>query len=240
MTDIDKNNLDSEHLPSGVNDEELLLPWYANSRLEDVDRDKIEQAIATNDSLKSQLDEILYDRTAAGLAYEMTKKPSDEAWHHLVERINAADSTSQAQHNNLSGLRERFSQIANWLSSLSPQNLGAAALAAILILFIQSGIIATLLTSEPKIYTTASGTTDEQALPHSKQLALVSFNSNIPLSDITTFLDHNNLQLVSGPKDGFYTLSIEDANLSLDQVDAYISNLADDNEIIAFIGRKTD
>lgn len=240
MTDINNNNHDSEHLPSGVNDVELLLPWYAASRLGDADREKVEQEIAANDGLKSQLDEILYDRTAAGLAYEETKKPSDEAWHHLVERINAADNTSQVQHKSLSGLNERFSQFAKWLSALSPQNLGAATFAAILILFIQSGIIAALLTSAPTIYTTASGTTDEQALPHSKQLALVSFNPNIPLSDITTFLNQNNLQMVSGPKDGFYTLSIEDANLSLDQVDAYISNLADDNEIIAFIGRKTD
>jgi hypothetical protein len=205
---------------------ELLLPWHAAGTLNARDSRRVDEALARDPELARQYAVIPEEYAETIDLNESLGAPSSaRAMQKLFAAIDAEPAQAQANRHPLD-VAARFT---TFFTNLSPRTLAWSASAAALIVFLQAGVIGTVLMSDrPASFETASSNTDEPmtrgfviGLPR----ALVRFVPGARFSDITALLDRYQASVVDGGKDGMFKLQFGNSAMSKDEVAGLISRL---------------
>jgi anti-sigma-K factor RskA len=183
---------------------EMLLPWYANGTLGEVDRARVEAALAADPHLARSLEALLGEGDAVRAMAEATEpSPAMEARFlaQLAREPAAAEVRRAAKA--VPGLAARA---GGWLASLlaaaTPQRLAYAAAALALVLVVQAGVIAALVTDGGgfRLASEDKPATDGPRL-------LVQFNETAPAGALAQELARLGARIVDGPAGGLFTLA---------------------------------
>ncbi len=204
MTGIgDKEFAASE--PSEPSEIETLLPWHAAGTLSARDASRVEDALARDPGLARQF-AVIQDEYAETISLnESLGAPSVRAMQKLFAAIDAEPVRKEEPAFN------PLARIGEFFTSLSPRTLAWSAVAGACALFLQAGIIGTVL-----VKTRSAGfeTASYEAKTGVGPQALIGFNADARLADITNFLDTYKASIVSGPKAGMFKVRFGDKALS--------------------------
>ncbi|OGT92738.1 MAG: hypothetical protein A2286_00970 [Gammaproteobacteria bacterium RIFOXYA12_FULL_61_12] len=180
---------------------ELLLPWYAGGTLDSAESARVEAYLRLHPELNGQLDALREDREASIAANAAISGQTDAALERLMRDI-AAETPARLPPARLLDRLDAF------LRSLTPEHLSWAAVAATLVILVQTGLLGILLWPGPSdqvTYRTASGGQDERGVQ-----VLIQFNPKVSLGAISRFLADHQAEILSGPKPGgFYQVRLQ-------------------------------
>jgi hypothetical protein len=207
---------------------ELLLPWHAAGTLNARDSRRVEEALVRDPELARQYAVIPQEYAETIDLNESLGAPSTRAMQKLFTAIDAEPAQAQANRHSL----DAAARFTTFFANLSPRTLAWSTSAAALIVFLQAGVIGTVLMSDrPASFETAPLNTDERmargfviGLPR----ALVRFVPDARLSDITALLVRYQASVVDGGKDGMFKLQFGNRAMSKDEVAGLISRLQDE------------
>jgi hypothetical protein len=203
---------------------ELLLPWHAAGTLNARDARRVEEALARDPELARQYAVIREEYAETIDLNESLGAPSSaQAMLKLFAAIDV--EPTQANRHSL----DVWARFTTFFANLSPRTLAWSTSAAALIVFLQAGVIGTVLMSDrPVSFETAPLNTDEPmtrgfiiGLPR----ALVRFVPGARFSDITALLDRYQASVVDGGKDGMFKLQFGNRAMSKDEVAGLIGRL---------------
>jgi anti-sigma factor RsiW len=214
--------------PGEPSEVELLLPWHAAGTLDPNEMKEVEAALASDPELAAR-----YEWARAEFAQETAigdaaGEPSPADVKTLFAKIDASPAR---RRQTASSLSER---IAEFLASLSPRTLGWSAMAAALAIVLQAAVLGGIAFHEkmPGSYQTASV---PQAAPGDGSYVLIRFTPQATAADIATFLEANELSIVSGPSGGqLYQVRVASKKLSSDELPRVIGRLQKD-KVVGFI-----
>jgi hypothetical protein len=203
---------------------ELLLPWHAAGTLNARDTRRVDEALARDPELARQYAVIREEYAETIDLNESLGAPSSA---QAMLKLFAAIDKEPTQANRQSlDVATRFT---TFFANLSPRTLAWSTSAAALIVFLQAGVIGTVLMSDRSAsFETAPSNTDEPmargfviGLPR----ALVRFVPGARFSDITALLDRYQASVVDGGKNGMFKLQFGNRAMSKDEVAGLISRL---------------
>jgi hypothetical protein len=200
-------------------DIEGLLPWHATGTLNSRDARRIEDALERDPRLAKQYALIQEEIAETIHVNERLGAPSSRAMQKLFAAIDAEPSRRAARRSS-----NAIARIADFLLALSPRTLAYSAAIGAIALLLQAGVIGAIVTTKlPSGYQTASFDG-----PSSGARALVRFQPDTRLSDITQFLDAHNASIVAGPKAGMFRIQLGERPMSRDEVDTLLTKLRSD------------
>jgi anti-sigma factor RsiW len=211
-------------------DLEQLLPWYVNGTLEAADRQKIDEALAHDERLRHALSLAYEDQDAVVKINELVKPPSTA----LVDRImEAAAASGRAQQPAIKrSLTEAFK---NFLVSLSPRTLAAAAAAVTVVIALQSATIGMIGSKEPR--SELASAEPGLAVGYTARF-IVGFAAGATAQEIGTLLDGAGLQIVGGPTGGgFYVVEAKLSEANGAEADKILEQLEARRDIFTFSAR---
>ena len=186
-------------------DIEVLLPWHAIGRLDPKDALLVEAALHNDPALSRQFSVIRDELAETIHLNESLGAPSARAMQKLLAGIDAEPARTAASPS-------VWSRLQFFLAALSPRVVAVTATAAVALLLVQAGVIGTLLAHTPANYEAASYTgTSSSGTP-----ALLRFSADASVADITTFLEHYDASIVSGPKAGLFRVQFGTGKLAKD------------------------
>jgi hypothetical protein len=205
-------------------DIEGLLPWHATGTLNPRDARRVEDALGRDPQLAKQY-ALIQDEIAETIhVNETLGAPSSRAMQKLFTAIDAEPSRKAMYRSS-----NPIARIADFLLSLSPRTLAYSAAVGALAILLQAGVIGAIVTTKlPSRYQTAAFDG-----PSSGARALVRFQPDARLSDITQFLDTHNASIIAGPKAGMFRIQLGERPMSRDEIDALLSKLRSD-KIVSF------
>lgn len=176
---------------------EGLLPWYATGRLAPEDMERVAAYLAAHPQAVRNLDAAHQEAAAAIGVSEAIPAPRPDALERLMTSVSAAERRPAASAT--PGLFARFS---SWLTSLSPQQLGYAATAAIMLVIAQTVTLGTVLWVPDSVYRTATAPGNDGKTAAAE--FLIGFAPEATMADVSRFLKDNNLTVTGGPHAGLY------------------------------------
>jgi hypothetical protein len=212
-------------------DIETLLPWHAAGTLSRRDAERVEQALAQDAELARRYELVREELAETIHLNETLGAPSARVAQQLFAAIDTDSATARR--------RTVSFDLGGWLAGLiervSPRTLAWSAAAAGLAIVLQAGLLAGLFVSERgATYRTASY---GEATPAGQgAFALVRFNPQASVADITRFFETHKASLVEGPRaGGVYRIRVAAASLSKDELAKLVARMAEDKGVIAFI-----
>jgi hypothetical protein len=205
---------------------ETLLPWHAAGTLDPDDAARVEAALAADQELAKHFAIVREEMAETIHVNEALGSPSARTLDKLLAAIDADPARTS---------RTMFGAgIGRMFAALSPQVLACSAAIAALVIVLQAGVIATMLTGEragPRRATFETASAPEAVpapAPMTRSLApaaapapaargagshvLVRFAPEASMADITRFLETNKASVVDGPKPGgLYRLQVSAA-----------------------------
>ncbi len=175
---------------------EMLLPWYVTGRLDAADRARVASWLARDADLARQLALIEAERQQSIIAAQSIAPTARLSATQVLNALPAPGILGRA---------------AAWLDAaieaLSPKGMRLAAVAAALLIAVQSVGIGVLLRHDGGAsYETASGPASGSARG---TFVLVRLAASATGADLTRTLQASGITIVSGPNaDGFYRLRI--------------------------------
>jgi hypothetical protein len=207
---------------------ESLLPWHAAGTLSRRDSQRVEQALASDPELARRFAMVREELGETILLNETLGAPSGRAMEKLFAKIDAEPARQQAASLNLSA------RVADFFASFSPRTLAYAGGAAVLVIILQAGIIASVMIKETKTagYETASAPATD---PGVGAFTIIRFAPQASSDDITKFLEANRLQVASGPMPGgLYKVRVSMTGLPKGELAAIVKKLQQD-KVVGFI-----
>jgi hypothetical protein len=206
MPSATENNGD----PAGMEEADLLVPWYAAGTLEEAAARELEKLAKEDQELANLIAEAKLERDAAVSVNEALGAPSPAVW----ERIETSIRQEKGAWRSL-GLAETArslrASISGLLASLTVAQWQAVAAVAAALCVIQAGAVIYLAGggNSPSKYQTASG---PQARATAKRSAfIVSFVENASIGDVSKALDEAGAVIVEGPNaDMLYHIGLRD------------------------------
>ena len=214
--------------PSEPSEIELLLPWYAAGTLAAAEMRQVEAALASDPELASRYEWVrseFAEETAIG---DAAGEPSPANIKTLFAKIDAMPARRSQTGSTIS------ERIAEFLASLSPRALGWSAMAAAFAIVLQAAVLGGIAFHEKATgsYQTASV---PSAAPGDGSYVLVRFVPQATAEDISTFLEANDLSIVSGPSGGqLYQVRVATKKLPDDELPRVIGRLQKD-KVVGFI-----
>ncbi len=215
---------------------ELLLPWHAAGTLSPRDAQRVEAALADDPQLARRYKLV---REELGQTIELNETlgaPSARVMADLYAKIDAEPARRPALSVTLaSRLREFF-------ASRSPRTLAWSASAAALAIVLQAGVIAGVLIKEhggnrTETFETASALT---STPGDGSYAMIRFQPQAHMGDITQFLEANKLSIIGGPAaGGLYRIMVATTKLPRNALVGRIKKLQQD-KVVGFIAAQTE
>jgi len=192
----------NDHIDNEHEEIESLLPWYVNGTLSAEDHQRVKRYIAAHPEMESQLAALRDDQISDISANEIIHSDSETALQRLM---NSIESEKPEMRRRTKSTNTIMSQVEVWVRSLSPTGLTLAAVTGAIVIIVQAGLLTMLLWYLPEgetVYRTASGGQESTEIK-----ALVQFNKDAKLEDISRFLSKHQVQILAGPKPGgFYTI----------------------------------
>jgi len=191
---------------------------------------RVDEALARNPELARQYAVIREEYAETIDLNESLGAPSSaQAMQKLFAAIDVEPAQAQAQAQANRHSRDVTARFITFFANLSPRTLAWSMSAAALIVFLQAGVIGTVLMSDrPASFETASLNTDEpmtRGIVIGLPRALVRFVTEARFSDITALLDRYQAFVVDGGKDGMFKLQFGNRAMSKDEVAGLISRL---------------
>lgn len=208
---------------------EELLPFYANGRISDADKGRVEAALAGDAELAARLDIIRDDMAETVLLNERLGAP-----HRALEKLMAKIEAEPRQVPLLTRAKGGF---LGWLGSLlasqPPRRLAYASAAAVALIALQGIAITGLALREGGAgFQTASA----PGARASERYVLLSFAPEAKAGDIASFFKRFDASVVDGPRaNGFFKVRVGDASLSAAQVDAIAARMKTESAIVSFV-----
>lgn len=187
---------------------ELMLPWYVNGKLSDAEKAEVEAWLKENPEAQAHLNRADEERIIAIESAEEIPMPRASAINDVLAAVGA-DVQRRATAPSLS---ERFFDL------LTPRWAMAGAAAIALLVVAQGTTIGMLVNQQPiSSFETASG----PAEAISGVTALVAFQPEVSVADISAYLEQSDLTIVGGPKPGgIYQIAATDDDAGRAALDA--------------------
>lgn len=227
MTTADKNQ---------ASDIELLLPWHAAGTLGARDAQRVEAALAEDPELAERYELV---REELGQTIELNESlgaPSARVMADLFVKINAEPARRPALSATLA------TRVREFFANRSPRTLAWSAIAAALAIVLQAGVIAGVVLKEhggngTQTFETASAL---MTAPGDGSYAMIRFQPQASMADITQFLEANKLNIIGGPAaGGLYRVMVATAKLPHDQLIGRMKKLQQD-KVVGFIAAQTE
>jgi hypothetical protein len=181
-----------------ADDIEALLPWYAAGTLDRHEADQVEAALAADMQLARRLDLVREEMTEAILLNEALGVPSARVMENLFKAIDKERKIARAP-------TARHGLSAWFTNLLTPRAFAFGAAAAVIIIMLQAGVIATLVLEDRgdtgSSFETASVPAATRGLDIGS-FALVRFAEQANIADVSRFLDSKDAVIVDGPHPG--------------------------------------
>ncbi len=217
---------------------EELLPFYANGRIAEADRARIEAALASDAELAARLEIIRDDMAETVLLNEHLGAPSPRVLDRLMAGIEAQPRQmpllARAREDLNNGLAGGF---LGWLGGLlaaqSPRRLAYAGAFALALIVLQGAALTGLaLRDAGGGYQTASA----PGTRASERYVLLSFAPEARAGEIASFFKRFDASVVDGPRaNGFFKVRVGDASLSTAEVDAIAARMKAETGIVSFV-----
>lgn len=212
---------------------EELLPFYANGRISETDRRRVEAALASDAELAARLEIVRDDMAETVLLNESLGAPSHRALEKLMAGIEGAPRTALLLARAKDGLGGGF---IGWLGGLlaaqPARRLAYASAAAVALIALQGVAITGLALRDGPGYQTASA----PGAQSSERYVLLSFSADARAGDIASFFKRFDASVVDGPRaNGFFKVRVGDASLSAAQVDAIAARMKSESAIVSFV-----
>ena len=202
----------------------MLLPWYITERLDPSDRAKVEAYLAAHPDVARQLDLVRAERHETVAGNEALGWPSAAATERLMATLPAARP-------GWSALRAGLQQIAGLFTAPTSGAVRWAAVAAAVLIAVQTVAIATLVSQRPAPYQTASGPQDGDGIA-----VLVTFADDAKATAISELLAEFDASIVDGPKaGGVYKIRLRTDDRSQPAREALVRKLAERRDVIRAI-----
>ncbi len=172
---------------------ETLLPWHAAGTLDPVDAARVEAALASDQELARHFAIVREEMAETIHLNEALGSPSPRALDKLLAAIDA-DPARRSRATFGAGIARLF-------AALSPRAVAWSAAVAALVIVLQAGVIATML-SAPREATFGTASAPAPAARAGGAHVLVRFAPDASIADITRFLETNKASVVDGPKPG--------------------------------------
>jgi hypothetical protein len=215
---------------------ELLLPWHAAGSLSPRDAQRVEAALADDPELARRYELV---REELGQTIELNESlgaPSARVMADLFAKIDAEPARRPALSVTLAA------RVREFFASRSPRTLAWSASAAALAIVLQAGVIAGVLLKErggsrTETFETASAL---MTAPGNGSYAMIRFQPQANIGDITQFLEANKLNIVGGPAaGGLYRVMVATTKLQRDALVDRIKKLQQD-KVVGFIAAQTE
>ena len=212
---------------------EELLPFYANGRIAEADKGRVETALAADPALAARLDIIRDDMAETVLLNESLGAPSHRALEKLMAEIETTSGPAPLLARATGGMGLGF---LGWLGTLlagqPPRRLAYVGVAAAALIAVQGVAITGLALREGSGYQTASA----PGARASERYVLLSFAPDAKAGDIASFFKRFGASVVDGPRaNGFFKVRVGDASLSAAQVDAIAARMKSESAIVSFV-----
>jgi len=212
---------------------EELLPFYANGRISDADKRRVETALAADAELAARLDLIRDDMAETVLLNESLGAPS----HNALEKLMAGIEAEARPVPLLARAQENGRGLLGWLGGLlaaqTPRRLAYAGAAALALIVLQGVAITGLALRDggPGFQTASAPGTRA-----SESYVLLSFSPEAKAGEIASFFKRFDASVVDGPRaNGFFKVRVGDASLSTAQVDAIAARMKGESAIVSFV-----
>lgn len=176
---------------------EALLPWYVTGRISAADRQRVELYLQRRPEGRAALRVAQEEAAANVAANEALPGPGADNLGRLLAQLPARAGAANAGPS-----RTLVERLLQWISDLSPQQVGLAAAALITVVALQAVTIGTLMGTRPGVYETATGSKAHPAAP-SVEL-LIGFKPEATMADTAAFLKDNDLEIIDGPNAGIF------------------------------------
>jgi hypothetical protein len=208
---------------------EELLPFYANGRISAADRERLEQALASDPELGLRLEIVREDMAETALLNESLGAPSPRALDRLMAGIEAEPRQAPLLARAKGGV---IAWLGQWLAAQPPRRLAYAGAAALAIMVVQGAVLTGLAVRG------GSGGFETASAPgtaSSERYVLLSFAPEAKASDIAAFFRRYEASVVDGPRaNGFFKVRVG-ASLSTAQVDAIAARMRAEAGIVSVV-----
>jgi anti-sigma factor RsiW len=203
---------------------EMLLPWYATGKLDPSDRARVEAYLAAHPEVARQLELVRAERDEAVTGNEALGWPSAAA----TERLMASLPAARPGWGGLRALRGGLQQIGGLFVAPATGAVRWAAVAAAVLIAVQTVAIATLVSQRPGTYQTASGVQTGEGIT-----LLVSFADDAKATAISQLLADFDASIVDGPKaGGIYKVRLRTEDRSQPAREALVRKLAERRDVV--------
>jgi anti-sigma-K factor RskA len=210
------------------NEIEALLPWHAAGTLSRDDAARVEAALARDQELARRYALVREELAETIRLNEALGAPSPRPLQRLMTQIEVEAA---------GGIRKRGPlAIGRWLEALllrpSPRTLAWSAVAAVIVILLQAGFLATVFVgSQGHSYRTAA--VEQTRTPGS--YALVGFVPQASAADVTKVLETYKASIVDGPRaGGLYRIRIGEGSLSRDELAKIVDRIQQERAVIRF------
>lgn len=212
---------------------EELLPFYANGRISDADKQRIERALAADAELAARLEIIRDDMAETVLLNESLGAPSHRALEKLMAGIEGAPRTAPLLARAKESIGGGFMGWLGGLLAAQPaRRLAYASAAAVALIALQGVAITGLALRDGAGYQTASAPGTQS----SERYVLLSFSPEAKAGEIASFFKRFDASVVDGPRaNGFFKVRVGGASLSTAQVDAIAARMKSESAIVSFV-----
>lgn len=208
------NDTELDHL----DDAELLLPWYVTGTLSAKETQQVETWLKDNPEAQAHLARVEEEQHVAISAAEEISMPRATAVNDLMAAIGQT-APAPRQSGQSEGIAERF------INFITPR-WAMASMAALALVIVAQGTVGTLV-SDTQSFQTASGDVVTIEGPS----ALVAFQPDLSLGEISDYLTTHQLRIIDGPKPGgIYRIVAEDSAEGATN----LQNLGDDKSFVHF------
>lgn len=203
---------------------ELLLPWYVTGRLDRTDTARVERYLASHPHLARQIELARAEQEQTVATNEAFGSPPPGAIDRLMASLPAGRRRAK-----LSPGTVLLRQVAEFFSAPTANAVRWAAAAAVALIAIQAGAIATLLVADRGgTYEAATGKRTDDGIP-----AFVVFTDEATAPAISRLLAEFDANIVDGPKPGgVYEIRLRMEDRSQAAQKALLRRLAERHDIV--------